>query len=95
LAKGHIILFMHPNLRGPHRHVFEQEPNLSHGHDSSFNDSVSSFVVISGIWKLYRHPNYNTAYDKEFGPGHYRDVSMRGIDVDNDDMSSLRCIRET
>ena len=78
-------------MRGAHRHVFNNEPDLRHHEDPTFNDAVSSFVIISGVWKLYRDGNYRNAYDGEFGPGAYERTDSYG--VRNDEMSSLKCIR--
>ena len=88
MHQRHCIIFQHRNFRGHHRHIFTQEQNLTHGEDSSLNDNVSSFVVLSGTWKMYRHANFQTPYDGDFGPGAYSWVGDVGID--NDDMSSLR-----
>ncbi len=88
--KGHIILFEHFGLRGAHKHVFNEESNLARPEDKFFNDRVSSFIVMKGTWKLYRHINFDGAYDREFPPGIYRWV--KDFDVENDDISSLRCI---
>ena len=87
---GHIIVFRHWNLRGHHRHIFDEEPNLNHREDNSLNDEISSFVILEGTWKFYRHANYNIPYDAELGPGVYRWVRDHGIE--NDQMSSLKCI---
>lgn len=89
---GHVILFKHVKFHGPHKHVFDEEKNLNASDDNSFNDTVSSFVVLSGVWKFYRNSNFNGAYDREFGPGLYPNVSA--VDIQNDDMSSLKKIRD-
>jgi len=91
LVMGEILIFHNVNMRGGHRHIFNEEPDLRHVEDPGFNDAVSSFVIIKGVWKLYRDTNYNNAYDGEFGPGVYDRVENYG--VKNDDMSSLKCIR--
>lgn len=88
---GHIIVFQHANFRGAHRHIFCMESNLNHCEDRSLNDKISSFVVISGTWKLYRHSNFRVQLGREYGPGEYRWVGSAG--VQNDQVSSLRCIR--
>ena len=88
---GHIIVFQHANFRGHHRHIFGMESNLNHPEDRSLNDQISSFVVISGTWKLYRNSNFRVPLGSEYGPGEYRWVGSAG--VQNDQVSSLRCIR--
>lgn len=87
---GHAIIFKHINLRGHHRHIFWNDRNLNHVEDRTLNDQTSSFVVVSGVWKFYRHSNYRSAYAGSFGPGRYRWVEDVGIQ--NDQVSSLRCI---
>jgi hypothetical protein len=88
---GHCIVFQHRDFRGHHRHIFGQEKNLNHPEDRTLNDKISSFVVISGTWKFYRHANFQIAYDKDFGVGEYPWVEA--VDVENDQVSSLKCIK--
>lgn len=92
VVKGEVIIFKHRNFRGHHRHIINEEPNLNHSEDQTLNDQVSSFVVVKGIWKFYRHKNYQIPYDSDLYPGAYSWVQDFGIQ--NDDMSSLKCIRE-
>jgi hypothetical protein len=85
----HIIIFQHRDFRGSHRHVFGQEPNLNHGEDNTLNDRISSFVVLSGDWTLFRHANFvEQVGGRTFGPGQYEFVADFG--VPNDAVSSLR-----
>ena len=88
---GEIIIYQHGNLRGAHRHIFTAEPDLRHPEDPTFNDAVSSFVILRGWWKLYRDTNFSNAYDGEFGPGVYEFTQNYG--VKNDEMSSVKCLR--
>ncbi|HEX9261938.1 MAG TPA: beta/gamma crystallin-related protein [Candidatus Bathyarchaeia archaeon] len=88
---GECIIFHNANMRGGHRHIFNEEPDLRHPEDPGFNDAVSSFVIVKGVWKLYRDANYANAYDGEYGPGVYERTDRYG--VKNDEMSSLKCIR--
>jgi hypothetical protein len=90
-ATGEIVIYLARNMRGGHRHIFTEEPDLRHPEDAAFNDAVSSFVILKGVWKFYRDVNYMNAYDDEFGPGVYDWVESYGIR--NDEMSSLKCIR--
>ncbi len=87
---GEVIAFQHANMRGHHRHIFEDERNLNHVEDSSLNDKISSFVVVSGVWKFYRHSNFKGNVGGEFLPGVYHWVEAFG--VPNDQVSSMRCI---
>ena len=88
---GEIIIYQHGNFRGAHRHIYTAEPDLRHPEDPTFNDAVSSFVILRGWWKLYRDTNFMNAYDGEFGPGVYEFTQNYG--VKNDDMSSVKCLR--
>lgn len=88
--RGHIIIFEHTSCRGQSRHIFNEEKSLDAGEDKRFNDKVSSFVVLKGQWKLYKDSNFVSSYDEIFGPGVYNKVS--NYYVENDQISSLRCV---
>ncbi len=90
---GEIIIYHNRNMRGGHRHVFNEEPDLRHPEDPTFNDACSSFVIVKGFWKLFRDTNFQNPYDGEYGPGVYEWTENYG--VKNDDMSSMKCIRGT
>jgi Beta/Gamma crystallin len=81
----HVILFEHVNFRGAHLHVFRPERNLV---AFSFNDRVSSIVVLDGTWRFYRHKDFDGAYARTLGSGLYPNVET--VDIQNDDMSSLQ-----
>lgn len=88
----HIILFRDANFHGAHKHVCDNETNLNASDDSSFNDNVSSIVVLTGNWKFFRNSGFNDEYPVVLGPGLYRFVGSFGID--NDDMSSLTTVAD-
>lgn len=88
---GHIIVFQHANFRGHHRHIFTEERNFNHSEDKTLNDKISSFIVVSGTWKFYRHSGFNIPYAPDFGPGEYPWVEA--VQVENDQISSARCVR--
>lgn len=88
---GHVIVFQHANFRGHHRHIFGMERNLNHPEDTSLNDQISSFVVLSGLWRFYRHSNFGEVTGSIYPPGAYKWVEAVG--AMNDQVSSLRCIR--
>lgn len=84
-----IIIFEHRDFRGRHRHIFGHEANLNHPEDNSMNDRMSSFVVLSGEWSLFRHANFvDQVGGRTFGPGQYEWVG--DFNVPNDEVSSLR-----
>ena len=84
----HIIIYQHRDFRGHHRHIHGEEANLNDSEDDSLNDAVSSFAVLSGTWRFYRHSNFSIPYAGLFGPGEYTWVEDFGIE--NDQVSSLR-----
>ncbi|XP_034962737.1 epidermal differentiation-specific protein-like [Zootoca vivipara] len=53
LSDPQITLYELPNYEGQSK-VVKEETNLTYGY---FNDRVSSHVVQSGVWLLYKHPN--------------------------------------
>lgn len=89
-VKAHVILFEHANFHGAHKHVFSMEPNLNAPDDNFFNDKVSSIVVDRGTWTFFRHANFSGQYAHTLNPGMYPWVQAPGVDIQNDDMSSLR-----
>ncbi|MFN0204940.1 MAG: hypothetical protein ACKVS6_01345 [Planctomycetota bacterium] len=62
------------------------------------DEMVSSFIVASGHWRLFREPGFQLGFTNTkssssstglFGPGHYKDVTECGV-ADNE-ISSLLC----
>ncbi len=84
---AHVILFKDAGLHGDHKHIFEDEPNLNAADDNSFNDAVSSLVVLQENWRLFRDAQFKREYPPVLGPGIFRWVVDFGIT--NDDLSSL------
>lgn len=73
------VLFAEANQRGAHKHIFELDSDV--GADSAFNATPRSMVVLSGVWRLYREPNFQSPYDMEFGPGIYPSILEYGINA--------------
>jgi hypothetical protein len=85
----HIIIYQHRDFRGAHRHIFGNEANLNNPEDRGLNDAMSSFVVLSGNWALFRHSNFvDQVGGRTFGPGQYEWVG--DFNIPNDAVSSLR-----
>jgi hypothetical protein len=87
---NHVMLFEHANFHGAHKHVFTREPNLNAPDDNFFNDRVSSFVILSGLWVFFRDAQFQNPYagGTQFGPA--IDGSwVEALGIKNDDMSSL------
>ncbi|MCX8206766.1 MAG: beta/gamma crystallin family protein [Methanothrix sp.] len=81
------VLFADANQRGVHKHVFESDADVRA--DGAFNVTPRSIVVLSGVWRLYREPNFQSPYDMEFGPGIYPSISDYGIN----EISSMKRLR--
>jgi Beta/Gamma crystallin len=99
---SHMMLFIHANFHGDHKHVFTAEPDLflverdQQGRivkyiDTEFSDSVSSIAVLEDQWQTFRDSEFQLPYDVILGGGLFPLVSDVGIT--NDDMSSLRVAR--
>ena len=91
---SHVMLFEHGNFHGAHKHVFTREPNLNAPDDNFFNDKVSSFHILSGLWVFFRDSQFQNPYagGTEFGPA--IDGSwVEALGIKNDDMSSLRSVQ--
>lgn len=73
------VLFADANLRGAHKHIFESDADI--GVDIAFDATPRSMVVLSGVWRLYREPNFQSPYETEFGPGIYPSIADYGINV--------------
>ncbi len=62
-----ILLFLHSNYNGRMVAIRGNNVNLQH---ISFNDAVSSIIIVRGTWILYKHANFaGTAWTA--GPGYY------------------------
>ncbi len=85
----HIIIFEHTEFRGRHRHIFGFEKDLKHSDDTTLNDRMSSFVVLSGTWQLFKDKNFlGGQLGSNFGPGEFPTVPG----VVNDAVSSLKAV---
>ena len=89
---GSIILFKDSDFHGPHKHVFNSEVNLDTDDDNSFNDAVSSLVILSGNWQFFKDEGFITPYPVVLGPGLYSFVGK--VKITNDDLSSLMTVTE-
>lgn len=76
------IVFEDPNFVGSHTHFFTNVPDLPQS-DSSWNDKISSIVVISGNWTFLADPVGAGGVPNPsitLGPGVYPDVARVGIE---------------
>ncbi|WP_183580476.1 beta/gamma crystallin-related protein [Mucilaginibacter sp. X5P1] len=56
----------------------------------AWNDQVSSFIIVSGMWQFYKDANFITPVGGVLGPGYYSWVENYGIP--NDCISSYKCV---
>ena len=99
-----IILYADANFGGQHTHLFETTPDFAHLYlagtntgpqdERTWDDQVSSFVIVSGVWQFYKDPNFKVQLGNPggLGPGLYRWVEAVGID--NDSLSSIRLVKD-
>jgi len=89
-----IILFIDANYHGNHKHIFHAEDNLNADDNDGFNDAVSSFHILSGLWVFYKDAGYRNPYadGRQFGPA--IDGSWVGaLGITDNDMSSLKSVQ--
>jgi hypothetical protein len=101
-----LIIYVDGNFGGLHTHIFENTLNngvadftqlalggVDSGINGNWNDKVSSFVIVSGRWQFFKDIDYRPAplpFPGGLGPGLYPSVTAVGID--NDSISSVRCV---
>jgi hypothetical protein len=88
-VNSHVMLFEHANFHGAHKHVFTREPNLNAQDDNSFNDKVSSLIVLERNWAFYADSNFQRQYPPILRPSLYPGLPAG---IKNDDMSSLQAV---
>jgi hypothetical protein len=89
MASPHIILFADANFQGAYKHVSETTAALS-----DFNDALSSFIILGGIWKFFENVNFDslTGPADGLGPGFYSWVG--NVSMSNDTVSSLQLVAQ-
>jgi Beta/Gamma crystallin len=97
-----IILYVDTDFGGFHTHLFESNADLSQiflggagsglPSGASWDNIVSSFVIVSGIWQFFKDPHFGSLQGNPegLGPGLYSNTQFFGID--NDSLSSVRLI---
>ena len=104
MAQPHLIVYIDANFGGLHTHIFGDTARFTQlalggvnsGVGGDWNDKVSSFVIVSGIWQFFKDENFQPAplpFPQGLGPGLYPWVEAVGID--NDSLSSVRVIGQT
>jgi hypothetical protein len=88
-SAGYIILYIDENFNGPSDPIGAAPGIGCPGLPDPFNDSITSIVVVSGIWALYVNANYS-GQSSVIGPGAYPNSNAFGLP--NDSLTSLACI---
>lgn len=70
----HLIAFVDPDCQGDHTHIFNSITELP----KDFNDTISSFVVLGGIWKIFDEPDFEKQIGDVYSEGVY---SVRSSDT--------------
>ena len=61
----HLIVFINPNFKGKHMHIFDSYKELP----GEFNNAISSFVVLSGRWRMYDGTGFENPIGDSFTAG--------------------------
>ena len=59
---------------------------------TSWNDQISSVIVISGTWQFFTDINHGGTSSHEVRPGWYSNVESPEFNIPNDTISSFRKI---
>jgi hypothetical protein len=81
-----LIIWEHSNFNpdGDNKVLYHTTDNFA---DIGWNDKVSSFEVVSGVWQFWSDKNSDGWGSKLFGPGKYASVEEELIA--NDSVSSV------
>jgi hypothetical protein len=58
----------------------------------TWNDTISSVIVISGTWQFFAHENYGLPHSNQVKPGRYRSVDGPEVNITDGTISSLKVI---
>jgi hypothetical protein len=93
-----IVVFEHVGFGGFQRGFNVDIPNLD-WHFITFseerftwNDRISSVIVISGTWQFFTEPDYQGQSSTQVRPGGYTDVEKLEFGIANDKISSFKVI---
>ena len=90
--QGHLIIFSDAGFLGKHQHIVQTMPYI--GND--LNDDMSSFVVLSGVWRFFidAGPANLTGSPDGYGPGLYPWVEASDVGVTNDIVSAVEFLSQ-
>lgn len=78
---------------GGHTTVSQSDlTEVGHNDFGNWNDEISSFNVVSGVWQFYEHINFGGLATQEFGPGTKGNCEEFGFP--SKWISSIRLVRE-
>ena len=93
--EGHLVIFSDAGFLGNHQHIFKTMPYIG----DDLNDQMSSFVVLSGVWRFYidAGPRLDslTGNKDGYGPGLYPWVEANDVGVTNDLVSAVMLLGES
>jgi Beta/Gamma crystallin len=71
----------------------EWRTNLNYTYvGSSWNDEISSIIVVSGTWQFYSDADYGGSFSRAIGPGYYPFVEDEFVNIPNDSISSFQVV---
>jgi hypothetical protein len=91
-----VIVFKDAGFSGDSRIFSAPAPDAVNDYGFSYvgddwNDTISSVVVVSGIWQFFENGGYTPPYT-QVGPGWYSYVQDPSFNQDNDTISSILCV---
>jgi hypothetical protein len=92
-----VVIFVDASFGGAERHFNIDVPNVGNYRTSSglvttWNDIISSVIVISGTWQFFTDINYGGTSSHQVRPGLYSNVERPEINIPNDTISSFKII---
>ena len=90
--QGHLIIFSEAGFQGNHQHIFQSMSYIG----DALNDQMTSFVVLSGVWRFFvdAGPTNLTGSPDGYGPGLYPWVEASDVGVFNNVVSAVELITE-
>jgi hypothetical protein len=91
-----VVIFAHAYFGGAERRFNIDVSNvgnyLASWDGTTWNDIISSVIVISGTWQFFTDINYSGISSQQVRPGLYSYVERPEINIPNDTISSFKII---
>lgn len=92
-----IVVFESSGFGGRERRFNVDTPNLSWHNlppleSTTWDDQISSIIVISGTWQFFSDSDYRGARSNQVKPGAYSYVERPEFNIKNDTISSFKVI---